>query len=62
MNVYLKGFANGTNREHPEYWGDFETVDQRMVEMAAISLSLILAKDRFWEPLDDNAKKILSHG
>lgn len=59
VDVYLKGFANGTNKEHPEYWGDFETVDQRMVEMAAISLSLILAKDRFWDPLEKEAKESL---
>lgn len=57
VDVYLKGFANGTNKEHLEYWGDFETVDQRMVEMAAISLSLILAKNRFWDPLEDDAKE-----
>ncbi len=59
VETYLKGFENGSDPTCEEYWGDFDSIDQRMVEMAAISLSLILAKDRFWDPLSQKAKDSL---
>ena len=47
-----KGLANGTDPEHPEYWGTVNDRDQRMVELAAIGFALALVPQQVWEPLD----------
>lgn len=57
--VYLKGIKNGTNPEHKEYWGKIKDGDQRMVEMAAISLAIILTPEKIWEPLNESEKNNL---
>lgn len=33
---WVRGLSSGTDPEHPEYWGDCQDRDQRMVEQAAI--------------------------
>lgn len=53
---YIEGLSNGMDPDHPEYWGDVGPFDQRMVEMAGISLAFILAPDKFWNPMTDAAK------
>ncbi len=58
-NAYLKGFANGTNKNSEEYWGGFTDRDQRFVEMAAISSALIFAPKKFFDPLDASSKENL---
>ena len=42
------GLQNGTDLAHPEYWGELFDSDQRMVEMAAISLGLMLTPEDFF--------------
>lgn len=59
---YLEGIRNGTNPKHDEYWGDTEDFDQRMVEMAEIALTLILAPNKIWEPLMMKKKTIWLDG
>jgi len=49
--IYQTGIANGTNPEHPEYWGDCTDHDQRFVEMAPLAYGLLAAKHVLWEPL-----------
>lgn len=49
--MYLQGIINGTNPEHEEYWGTIKDFDQKIVETAAIGLSLILAPEKIWKPL-----------
>lgn len=49
----------GVNPESPGWWGACGDKDQRLVEMAAIALSLIIAKKTFWEPLETNTQKQL---
>jgi hypothetical protein len=56
LSLYPAALANGTDPEHPEYWGDVAQHDQRMVEMAGIALALILKPDTFWTPLPADAK------
>ena len=51
-NIYVEGIINGTNINHPDYWGNFHQANQLMVEMAAIGYGLIMAPDKLWEPLD----------
>ena len=56
--IYVEGIINGTDPESDEYWGDVPgpSGDQRIVEMAAIGLSLILAPEKVWEPLTEKQK------
>lgn len=55
----LEGIINGTDPESEEYWGDIPSpsADQKIVEMAALGLSLILAPEKVWYPLTDKQKK-----
>jgi hypothetical protein len=54
--LYRRGLANGTDPNHPEYWGTPRDYDQRLVEMAAIGLALLLTPEQIWEPLERNAQ------
>ncbi len=57
--LYLQGIISGTDPESDEYWGEIPEVsaDQRIVEMAALGLALILAPERVWEPLTEKQKE-----
>ncbi len=54
--LYRRGLANGTDPQHPEYWGPVVRTDQRQVELAAIGLAMRLVPQHIWDPLDDRAK------
>ncbi|WIJ23876.1 DUF2264 domain-containing protein [Devosia sp. RR2S18] len=58
--LYRRGLANGTNPEHPEYWGAVNSTDQRMVELAAIGFTMRLLPHLVWEPLEQKAKDNLA--
>lgn len=58
--IYQKGLKNGTDPEHPEYWGGFGDYDQRFVEMAAIACGLIFTPEKVWEPLGEMGKENLA--
>lgn len=58
--IYVEGIKNGTNPLHEEYWGAVNDYDQRLVEMAAFGLALVLAPEKVWEPLDHNERKNFS--
>ncbi|MDR1929236.1 MAG: DUF2264 domain-containing protein, partial [Treponema sp.] len=49
----------GVDPQDDGYWGDCGDRDQRLVEMAAIAFSLLLAPEQFWEPLDQLTRKNL---
>ena len=51
------GLINGTDPQHPEYWGDIEDSDQRMVEMCPIGYALAVAPHVLWEPLTESQKE-----
>ncbi|WP_163267202.1 DUF2264 domain-containing protein [Chelativorans alearense] len=55
--LYREGLANGMDPDHPEYWGEVNDRDQRMVEMAAIGFTLKMVPHLVWEPLPERAKK-----
>lgn len=55
--LYREGLKNGTDPDHPDYWGDISDIDQRQVELAAIGLALRLARAEIWDPLEDTAKR-----
>ncbi len=54
--IYRQGFIAGTDPESDEYWGSVSDYDQKLVEMAAMGLGLILAPDKLWDPLTDKEK------
>ena len=47
------GLVNGTDPDHPGYWGWPGPFDQRIVEGSDIALGLWLARDRVWPMLDE---------
>ncbi|KAJ1708228.1 hypothetical protein NYO67_9599 [Aspergillus flavus] len=48
---WYQGLINGTDPHSPEYWGDIEDLDQRMVEMCPLGFALAVAPHVFWDPL-----------
>jgi hypothetical protein len=48
LDRLIAGVAHGCDPRHPEYWGEVVDGDQRLVEMAALGLTLALLKDRVW--------------
>lgn len=59
LNTWIEGIAAGVDPASPEYWGDIEDGDQRMVETESIAFALLLAPDTFLGGLDDTIKKNL---
>jgi len=59
IDLWLSILCEGVNPESPHFWGMPERLDQRLVEMAAIALSLIIAKETFWEGLDKTGQERL---
>lgn len=56
VSRWRDGLINGTDPEHPEYWGHVEDSDQRMVEMCPIGYTLAVASEVFWEPLTEKQR------
>ena len=54
--IYLQGIINGTDPSHEEYWGVIPDFEQKIVETAALGLSLALAPHKLWDPLTDKQK------
>lgn len=53
---WRQGIINGTDPEHPEFWGEIEDLDQRMVEMCPIGFALAVAPNELWNPLTEKQK------
>ncbi|KAI0743755.1 hypothetical protein C8Q80DRAFT_1325551 [Daedaleopsis nitida] len=56
---WVRGFANGTDPDHEEFWGNMRSKDQRMVECSAIGFALAVAREHIWDPLPDEGKRHL---
>lgn len=54
---YRDGLVNGTDPEHPEYWGPLGDYSQKAVELAPIGVALALAPDRLWDPLSTTERE-----
>lgn len=52
-----RGIAAGTDPENEEYWGETGEYDQRFVEMTAMGYALLMAPEKFWNPLSDREKQ-----
>ena len=59
--LWKEGLVRGTDPDDPEYWGEMDDFDQRMVETAAIGCGMIFAPAFFWQSLDDIQRKHLYH-
>lgn len=46
LPLFRQGLVNGTDPDHPGYWGPVADYDQKIVEMAAIALTLMLCGER----------------
>ena len=57
--LWREGIANGTNPEHPEYWGEIGSCDQRQVEMAVFGYGMAIAPQQFFFSLPEVAQKNL---
>ncbi|WP_123533520.1 DUF2264 domain-containing protein [Halosimplex salinum] len=53
---YRTGLVNGTDPDHPEYWGNAGDYSQKHVELAAIGFGLAVASDELWDPLDERER------
>jgi hypothetical protein len=60
IQPYVYGLANGTDPDHPEYWGPVVVRDQRMVEMEIISYALLSAPDVMFHNQELQAQKNIS--
>jgi hypothetical protein len=58
-NLHTHGLIEGTDKESVHYWGDVADYDQRMVEMAAIALALLLDPKHYWDILQNREQETL---
>jgi hypothetical protein len=56
----LREIRQGTDPDHPGFWGPATAHDQRIVESAALGLALAQAPDRLWEPLGATERRRLA--
>ena len=59
LKTVIQGIKSGTNPKSPEYWGKAKDNDQMFVEMAPISLSLILLEEQVKDFFDSEEKRRL---
>lgn len=52
-DLVRRALVEGTDPDHPHWWGAATDQDQRIVEMAAVGLALALVPQHLWEPLGD---------
>jgi len=58
--LHFDGLKHGADTDSPFYWGDVGDFDQRIVELAAIAVALLIAPQTYWQPLSDGEKKRLA--
>jgi len=58
-NIWSEGIGNGTDPQHPEYWGEIGSYDQRQVEMAVFGCGMALAPERFFFSLPEKTQQNL---
>lgn len=54
---WIAGYAAGTDRDHPEYWGSVGQLDQRMVEAEIISFALLSSPEKFYHGQDERTRQ-----
>ncbi|MDH6363964.1 hypothetical protein M2139_000949 [Enterococcus sp. PF1-24] len=59
LNTFLAGIIAGTDPKHPDYWGEVQDFDQLIVEMASLSTTLLLNKEKVWDLLSKEQQQNL---
>ncbi|KAJ4128971.1 hypothetical protein NW768_007496 [Fusarium equiseti] len=59
LHLWIQGIEAGVDPEHPEYWGDIGSFDQRMVEMESIAFALLTAPHAILSLLSAKSKRHL---
>ncbi len=54
---YREGLVNGTDPDHPEYWGDPYDYCPGIVQGAAVAMNLFFARRHVWDPLTEAQKQ-----
>ena len=57
LELLRNGLKNGTDPDHPGYWGDIEDDDQRTVEAADIALTIYIGKEFLWDCWDKEVQQ-----
>ena len=57
LTPFVEGLINGTDPSSPEYWQAAQDIDQRMVEMCPLGVTIAIAHKQFWDPLTATQKK-----
>lgn len=60
QNELLTGLSAGADPDNPNYFGKLRDYDQKFVEMAAIAVSFLLAKEKTWDKLSKETQENLS--
>jgi len=60
LDTILEGLKNGSDPNHPEYWGTPNEQTQVDCEMTAFGLALAIASKKLFEPLDAKTKANLT--
>ncbi len=53
---WKQGIIHGTDPHHPEYWGEVDDFDQRLVEMAVFGMGMSIAPQQFFFSLPKAAQ------
>jgi hypothetical protein len=59
LRTWIEGVRAGTDPQSPEYWGDLDSFDQRMVEMESIAYALLSNPTAFSFADDEATRKNL---
>ena len=59
--IYRMGIINGTDPEHPGYWGTLANGGQVLCESPCMMLALVLAKDKLWDKFTDKQKENITN-
>lgn len=54
--LYREGIVNGTNPQHPEYWGELQSFSQELCDSVSLAYALIFAPEKLWLPLNDEER------
>lgn len=57
--IYLQGIIAGTDSNSEEYWGDCVPYDQKFVEMAALSYTILWSGDKFLDRMTGGQRRNL---
>lgn len=57
IEEYLTGIKAGTDPENAAYWGNVTDFDQLIVEMASLSTTFLLNKEKVWDRLTDEEQQ-----